>query len=43
MFLETPSDDLQKKLAHVSVTEESKESEIGKYFLIIADKKQTNV
>ena len=42
MSLETALDDLRKKLTHVSVTEELKRSEKGKYFLIISDQKQTN-
>ena len=40
MFVETALDELRKKLTHVSVTEELKESEKGKYFLIIANQKK---
>jgi len=42
MFVETALDELRKKLTHVSVTEELKESEKGKYFLIIANQKKNN-
>ena len=42
MSVETALDDLRKKLTHVSVTEELKESGKGMHFLIILGKKQTN-